>query len=147
MLLVPFFIYGEGIFWKGDHSDPWIQLGVNIAGLLSIIVWAGFHSCLIFGGLKYFGLLRINPVDEFSGYDIIKHGESAYPKSAWKEAQYNRSSCIQTLPVMANQATKEKKETYEPSNDVKTSTCSAGVDNVESTSKAGVDNIAMVRFE
>ena len=86
---MPFFAYGKGIFWIGDQPDPWIQLGVNIACLLAIIVWAGLHSIVIFGSLSYFKLLRIDREIEFKGCDITKHGEAAYPVSAWKETQYD----------------------------------------------------------
>ena len=89
VLLLPFFAYGDGIFWIGDQPDPWIQLGVNIACLLAIIVWAGLHSIVIFGSLSYFNLLRIDREIEFKGCDITKHGEAAYPVSAWKETQYD----------------------------------------------------------
>merc|ERR1711879_729043 len=34
VLLLPFFAYGEGIFWIGDQPDPWILLGVNLACLI-----------------------------------------------------------------------------------------------------------------
>ena len=121
MVLLPFFVW-DGIFWKGDESGPWIQLGVNIAGVISIMAWAAVHSCVIFGGLKLCNLLRISGEDEFKGCDITKHGESAYPVNAWKEAQYDSST--QTLPVM------------KPSDDTQN-----GRDN------GGVDNIAMEKFE
>ena len=67
MVMVPFFVYPDGIFFAASKSDPWIQLAGNIAGVLSIILWAGTHSFVIFGGLKYFNLLRISMEDEFHG--------------------------------------------------------------------------------
>ena len=63
-------------------------LGWNILGLLCIILWAGFWSTLMFGGLSMIKKLRIDRETEFKGNDQIKHGESAYPRDAWVEMQY-----------------------------------------------------------
>lgn len=72
----------------GDTLDPWYQLGINVAGAVSIIAWSGFWSLLLFGTLHYFDLLRIDRDTEFRGNDIVKHGEPAYPVEAWAELQY-----------------------------------------------------------
>jgi len=64
-------------------------LGWNIAGLLAIIAWAAFWSILMFGGLSLIKKLRIDRETEFKGNDLIKHGESAYPRDAWVEMQYS----------------------------------------------------------
>merc|ERR1712018_733929 len=99
VLLVPWFSIldggeeGEdqgGIFWYGGSSYAWTRFGVNIAALLAITVWSLGWSCMIFGGLKYFDLLRIDTDTEFKGNDMVKHGESAYPRDAWVEMQYSR---------------------------------------------------------
>ena len=37
---------------------------------------------------SYFKILRVAIDDEEIGMDIIKHGEAAYPVSAWREYQY-----------------------------------------------------------
>ena len=63
-------------------------LGWNILGLLVIILWAAFWSTLMFGGLSMIKKLRIDRETEFKGNDQIKHGESAYPRDAWIEVQY-----------------------------------------------------------
>jgi len=63
-------------------------LGWNILGLLIIILWAAFWSTLMFGGLSLIKKLRIDRETEFKGNDQIKHGESAYPRDAWIEVQY-----------------------------------------------------------
>jgi len=88
VLLAPFFKQGSGIFWDGLYVDPWETLGINIAGVLTIILWAGFWSCALFGSLKAAGMLRIDSETEFKGCDIVKHGEAAYPRDAWVEGQY-----------------------------------------------------------
>ena len=88
VLLLPFFAY--------EHTNVWIQLGVNFCTLLAIIVWAGAHSVIIFGVLYYFKLLRIDNTTEYTGLDVAKHGESAYPAAAWIEAQYDAAVSILT---------------------------------------------------
>jgi len=85
VIALPFFSQGTGIFWS---QDGWTQLGVNLLGLLVIYVWAGFWSIAIFGSLWYFKQLRIGRDVEFKGNDMEKHGEAAYPRSAWLEFQY-----------------------------------------------------------
>lgn len=91
VLCVPFFKYGNGIFWIGNTIEPWRDLGVNLAGLLAIISWAAFWSLLVFGTLKFFKVLRIDRDTELMGNDIVKHGEAAYPKDAWLEYQYRKT--------------------------------------------------------
>ena len=66
----------------------WKGLGWNILGVFCIILWAGVWSTLMFGGLKMLKKLRIDRETEFKGNDQIKHGESAYPRDAWVEMQY-----------------------------------------------------------
>jgi len=66
---------GKGLLW-------------NILGVFCIILWAGVWSTLMFGGLKMLKKLRIDRETEFKGNDQIKHGESAYPRDAWVEMQY-----------------------------------------------------------
>ena len=73
----------------GNTKAPWITLGINIGGLLAIMAWAAFWSTAMFGSLFYFGFLRIDRETEFKGNDIVKHGESAYPRDAWVEMQYS----------------------------------------------------------
>ena len=133
VLLQPFFAFGNGIFWKGAQADPWIQLGINTAGLIAIILWAGAHSLIIFGGLNYFGLLRIDTETEFRGCDVTKHGESAYPINAWKEAQYDQATQTHMMPQLAQGANG--------------AIVSGGVVNNPNVENGGIDNIAMDKLE
>ena len=71
-ICVPIFMQGEGIFWKGNTAEPWTVLGINLLGLLAIYVWASFWSILIFGGLYYYKMLRIDRETEFRGNDWVK---------------------------------------------------------------------------
>ena len=72
-----------GIIWYGGHVHAWKRLGVNLIGLLAIMVWSLFWSFLIFGVLKLSKVLRINEETEYRGNDVEKHGEAAYPMDAW----------------------------------------------------------------
>ena len=56
------------------------QLGIQVLGAVSIIVWAAAIGALFFIVLKKAGLLRAKPEDEIAGLDATEHGlESAYP--------------------------------------------------------------------
>lgn len=71
VILAPFFKEGSGIFWAGDQEAPWATLGINIAGVVTIMLWAGFWSIALFGSLKAAGMLRIDSETEFKGCDIV----------------------------------------------------------------------------
>ena len=95
----PFFAHGKGIFWLGSldengASEAWKSLGYNIAGLVTITVWATFWGFAIFGTLKLLKMLRIDRETEFRGNDLVKHGESAYPRDAWVELQYSSKKSV-----------------------------------------------------
>jgi len=92
VLMQPFFAYGNdddnnplGIFWgaSGHH------FGMHLLGVVAIFSWSAGWSVLIFGGLKWVGMLRIDRDTEFRGNDTVKHGEAAYPVDAWVELQYD----------------------------------------------------------
>merc|ERR1719228_1548683 len=107
---VAFFMYSglepgsRGILWDGHLSAPWTVLGYNLLGGLVIIIWSAVWSILLFGGLKMARMLRVSTEDEFKGMDLIKHGEAAYPSSAWVEYQYNRQNTNKdgALPEVMN---------------------------------------------
>merc|ERR1712106_133324 len=111
ILAVPFFMYANleegsrGILWDGHLAAPWNVLGYNLLGGLVIMLWSSFWSTLLFGSLKFFRILRVSTDDEFKGMDLMKHGEAAYPSSAWVEYQYNRQNDAnnkENLPVVMN---------------------------------------------
>ena len=56
---------------------------MNIVGLVVITLWTGVLCGFMFGLLKRFRLLRVDRDSEIVGMDIVKHGEPAYPVSAY----------------------------------------------------------------
>ena len=93
--MLPFFHSERGLLWNIDHPLPWIQLGINCLCTLCIIAWASIHSFIIFGGLSYFGMLRIDLETELKGSDTTKHGEDAYQVNDWTKT--NLDSSTQTI--------------------------------------------------
>lgn len=60
----------------------------NLAGMATIILWAGGFCTIMFGLLRVFKILRVPEEMEIKGMDILKHGEPAYPVDSWIEEQY-----------------------------------------------------------
>ena len=78
VICVAFFMQGSGIFWSGNTSEPWIILGNNLLGLLTIFVWAGLWSSLIFGSLSAAKILRVDRETEFRGSDLVRDLKTTY---------------------------------------------------------------------
>ena len=99
----------RGLLWDGDQSHPWLVLAHQLAGAFVIIVWAGLWASVIFGLLSLTNLLRVSRPDELRGMDLTKHGEAAYPVTAWLEHQYTREAeeAGVELPVNMNQPSME----------------------------------------
>jgi len=53
------------------------RIATNLVLLLVIIVWTVFWSLLLFGSMKWCGILRVTEEMERSGIDIFEHGGSA----------------------------------------------------------------------
>ena len=94
VLMQPFFSSENGILFSGNHYLSWIQLGINLLGMICIILWASAHALLIFGGLNHVGMLRVDLETELKGLDITKHGEDAYQTYDWNIRNVN--TCTQT---------------------------------------------------
>ena len=102
----------RGLLWDGDQSHPWLVLAHQLAGALVITVWAVLWATVIFGLLSLTNLLRVSQPDEVRGMDLTKHGEAAYPVTAWLEHQYTRDTgdvedAGVDLPVNMNQLSME----------------------------------------
>ena len=54
------------------YVNPWKLLGVNVAGLVTIIAWSAFWSTFVFGGLQFFDNLRVDKNTETKGNDIVR---------------------------------------------------------------------------
>ncbi len=60
--------------------------------MVAIVAWSVALSLAIFLPLSKMGRYRIDRETEFKGNDTVKHGESAYPRDAWVEMQYNETT-------------------------------------------------------
>ncbi len=54
-------------------------LSVQLVGVLAIATFSVIFSFLMFGSLKAFGMLRVNPEADMIGIDAYEHGASAWP--------------------------------------------------------------------
>ena len=91
LLSVPWFMYvnledgQRGIFWDGDQSHPWWVLAYHLVAAATISLWAILWSVQLFGLLTLAKIFRVKEDQEREGMDVTKHGESAYPATAWLE--------------------------------------------------------------
>ena len=91
LLSVPWLMYvnleegQRGIFWDGDHSHPWWVLAYHLVAAVTISLWAILWSVQLFGLLTLAKIFRVKEEQEREGMDITKHGETAYPATAWGE--------------------------------------------------------------
>ena len=91
LLSVPWFMYvnleegQRGIFWDGDQSHPWWVLAYHLVAAVTISLWAILWSVQLFGLLTLAKIFRVKEEQEREGMDITKHGETAYPATAWGE--------------------------------------------------------------
>ena len=92
----------RGLLWDGARPEPWLVLAHQLAGALAITVWAALWAAAIFGLLALANLLRVSRPEEVRGMDLSKHGEAAYPVTAWLEHQYSRDGQL-TFPVHMSQ--------------------------------------------
>ncbi|XP_014289420.1 putative ammonium transporter 1 [Halyomorpha halys] len=73
----------DGLIY-GNIKDFPTKITNNIIGVLAIMAWSAGSSIILFGALKVTGFLRISEEEEIIGLDLSKHGENAYPSSAWE---------------------------------------------------------------
>jgi Amt family ammonium transporter len=75
-LSVAFFDSSKGIFYGAADSGKF--LGIQLLGILVIMLWTFTFSALTFASLKHFNLLRVSQEVERLGLDRCEHGGSAY---------------------------------------------------------------------
>ena len=98
LLSVPWFMVagleeGErGILWDGHLSGPWWVLAYHIIAAATISAWAILWSVQLFGLLTLAKIFRVKENQETEGMDITKHGETAYPATAWADHGDNKTS-------------------------------------------------------
>ena len=98
LLSVPWFMFAgleegqRGILWDGHLSHPWWVLAYHIVAAATISVWAILWSVQLFGLLTLAKIFRVKDEQERKGMDITKHGETAYPATAWAEHGDNKTS-------------------------------------------------------
>lgn len=60
----------EGVCYGGDGK----QIGVQLLGMVAIMAWSGIGTLVIFGGCKFFKLLRMPYYAEVYGLDLVDNG-------------------------------------------------------------------------
>jgi Amt family ammonium transporter len=68
-----------GAFFPGCGGQ---QLGVNLLGAVMVMIWSMSMACVVFGGMRLAGILRISSEEEDQGLDISHHGGAAYEQKS-----------------------------------------------------------------
>lgn len=89
LIAVAFFDSKEGILYAGNLKSGY-KLGWQCIGLAAIVAWTASLSCLVFGLLRCFKILRVPREEEEKGLDIPKHNEPAYPVEAYGHGHIER---------------------------------------------------------
>jgi Amt family ammonium transporter len=124
VLAAPFF-QKEGLFY--GYSSAGKVLGYHVAAIVVITVWTGGLCAIMFGILKYLGMLRVDRETEILGMDIVKHGEPAYPVSAYggdfaglMDRGSSKGLQIAGVPIVAPNFNYKPSELIQPKSDFKT---------------------------
>ncbi|KAJ4445501.1 hypothetical protein ANN_12181 [Periplaneta americana] len=76
-------LFGNGGVVYGASYESGQLLWHRIVGASVIILWGSVASCIMFGALKGFGVLRVTEEQELKGLDIAMHNEPGYPLKGW----------------------------------------------------------------
>ncbi|KAI8781072.1 ammonium transporter 1 [Biomphalaria glabrata] len=78
VIAAAFLKYDTGVLMSWDRRSGLI-LAWQLVGFSSIALWTGFICLIMFGSLKFAGILRVPKDIEIKGLDIPRHNEPAYP--------------------------------------------------------------------
>lgn len=92
-----------GIFFTFS-KESFLKLGWQFAGIAAIMAWTIILCAIMFGLLKAFKLLRVDPEIEMKGLDIPKHGEPAYPIVAYGHGWGERGDTLNDMVKLSSQA-------------------------------------------
>jgi len=94
-----------GLFYGGNGT----LLGVQIIGLLLILVWTGSTAFVMFFTMKKAGILRVSEEMEETGMDTSKHGGKAYnlPRSDISSTNLEKPTVEPSAKPDATEADKE----------------------------------------
>eukprot|EP00951_Prasinocladus_malaysianus_P004008 scaffold28419_cov50-Prasinocladus_malaysianus.AAC.1 len=81
-------VYGEGANYGAFWGGGGMQLGIQLAGVVSILAWVCGLSSIMFFGMKFGGILRVPIEEEVQGLDESHHGGSAYYHDAVADKGY-----------------------------------------------------------
>ena len=109
LLAQPMFAYRAGIFYDMQSPDAWDRFGWNVAGSVTIFVWAFGTAFIMFGILKKADALRVSEEVERQGLDLLEHGEKAYiytskPQQAQTEGDVEEASGFAETELAQQQA-------------------------------------------
>merc|ERR1711988_635258 len=91
LIAAPLLAMESGIVYQWDKPSA-MNLAWNLVGALAIIAWSGGLSLVMFGALKFMGVLRVSEEIERKGMDVIKHGEPAYPYQSYGDGWEEEST-------------------------------------------------------
>ncbi|NP_001161500.1 ammonium transporter-like protein [Saccoglossus kowalevskii] len=124
VLSAPILAVDTGIVFNISSPLSWEALGWNFAGLAAIMGWTAIISILLFGVMKFAGILRVEATLELKGLDIPKHGEPAYPIESYGHGWGSMGMTLLTAPVNGTET--------------------SPVSGVETVRMNGIDNQALV---
>ena len=79
---------------------PYYQFLWQLTGIIAILVWTISLSTIIFFICWYFEILRVEQDVEVRGIDIAKHGEPAYPTTAYGHGWDNEGKSLTLIKII-----------------------------------------------
>merc|ERR1712130_124114 len=86
------------------------RLGNQILAVVMIALWCCANGLMIFGGMSFFKVLRVDLETEKKGLDWVEHGGSAYSyEMAYPDAEKNVEG-MNAVPVQSTKTTSAQSE-------------------------------------